>query len=152
MLACLGATRVALSSDATRDVRAESASPDDREVDGLATLAGDHVSVLLWHHADRWRATGSASVDLTIQGLPFDGSSVSMRHWRIDDEHSNAYAEWVRQGRPEDPSAAQLEQIKRRQGLELLEAPATHQCDGGRISLRIELPLHACSLIELTPV
>jgi xylan 1,4-beta-xylosidase len=115
----------------------------------LAVIA--RYPILLWHQADRWRETGRATVDLTVARLPFDAERVRVRHWRIDDERSNAYAEWVRQGRPDDPSAAQIRRLKERQGLELLEPPRTASLEDGRFVAHLDLPLHACSLLELTP-
>jgi hypothetical protein len=72
--------------------------------------------------------------------------------WRIDGQHSNAYAEWLRQGRPEDPTPAQLDRLHARQGLESYGPPSMH--DGGpagTIRLRFDLPLFGVSLLEVTP-
>ena len=75
-----------------------------------------------------------------------------VRHWRIDGEHSNAYAEWLRQGGPEDPSPAQLAQLRARQGLELLSPIARHGVEGDApLVLRFDLPLFGVSLVEISP-
>lgn len=107
--------------------------------------------ILLWHHADRWRETGLATVELRVAGLPFGSERLRVRHWRIDDEHSNAHAAWVRLGRPDDPSPAEVAALKQSQGLQRLDAPDVARLGGGEVATRLKLPLHACSLLELGP-
>ena len=54
-----------------------------------------------------------------------DLKTLSLKHYRIDADHSNSYTEWVHQGRPMYPSGGQYAAIKARDGLELLEPPQT---------------------------
>ena len=148
LLGRLGQTRVAATSSAGRDVL--SGAADGREVDVLAAVDAARVTVLVWHQTDPWWEEDEAAVSLTIEGVPF-GGPVTVRHWRIDGRHSNAYAEWRRQGSPEDPSPAQIARLRERQGLELLEPPARHVIDGnGTLTLGFPLPLHGVSLLEVT--
>jgi xylan 1,4-beta-xylosidase len=106
--------------------------------------------VLVWHQTDPWWEEGEARVSLRIEGLSFAGP-VTVRHWRIDGQHSNAYAEWRRQGSPADPSPAVIARLRSRQGLELLEPPARHAVGGdGTLALRFALPLQGVSLLEVT--
>ena len=148
LLGRLGQTRVAATSSAGRDVL--SGAADGREVDVLAAVDAARVTVLVWHQTDPWWEEDEAAVSLTIEGMPF-GGPVTVRHWRIDGQHSNAYAEWRRQGSPEDPSPAQIARLRERQGLELLEPPARHVIDGnGTLTLGFPLPLHGVSLLEVT--
>jgi xylan 1,4-beta-xylosidase len=153
MLARLGDTRLSVTTTHGREPRADDATvePPAREVDALATLAGQRVSVLLWHQADAWWAEGAAEVALHLERLPFSGPAV-VRHFRIDGAHSNAYAEWVRLGRPDDPSPAQLDRLRLRQGLELLAPPGPVDVDpSGGLRLPVTLPIQATSLIEIEP-
>jgi xylan 1,4-beta-xylosidase len=148
MLGRLAETRVAATSSASRDVLSGEAS--GREVDMLAAMDAARVTVLVWHQTDPWWEEDEAAVSLAVEGLPF-GGPVTVRHWRIDGRHSNAYAEWRRQGSPEDPSPAQIARLRSRQGLELIEPPARHAVGGdGTLTLRFTLPLHGVSLLEVT--
>ena len=72
---------------------------------------------------------------------------MTVRHYRIDAEHSNAYAEWLRQGKPNYPNEGQYAAIKARDGLELLTAPETVEVTGNSASLHFEMPVHAVSLL-----
>jgi xylan 1,4-beta-xylosidase len=149
MLGRLAETRVAATSSASRDVLSGQAS--GREVDVLAAIDAARVTVLVWHQTDPWWEEDEAAVSLAIEGLPF-GGLVAVRHWRIDGQHSNAYAEWRRQGSPEDPSPAQIARLRSRQGLEFLAPPARHAVGGdGTLTLRFTLRLHGVSLLEVTP-
>lgn len=150
MLAAMGHTRVKASSDRARDVLAPEAPPV--EVDALAAVSGRNVTVLVWHQADEWWSDGEgeAEVELCVERVPFAGAA-QVRHFRIDATHSNAYAAWVAQGEPQEPSAAQLVHLRRRQGLELLEPPREAPADGNAVLLRFRLPLQGTSLIEIQP-
>jgi xylan 1,4-beta-xylosidase len=148
MLGRLGDTRLEVEASHRRDVLA--AAVADTEVDALAALGGTRLTVLVWHQADAWWAEGEADVEVTVAGVPFAGPA-RIHHWRIDGDHSNAYGEWLRLGRPEDPSPARVARLKSRQGLELLEAPRIVSPADGALGLRFRLPLHATSLLEIEP-
>jgi xylan 1,4-beta-xylosidase len=149
MLGRLGQTRLGATSSHGRDVMRGNAPV--AEVDGLAAASGERVTVLVWHQADAWWTEGMADVDVEVAGMPFEGPA-SVRHTRIDGEHSNAYAEWVRLGEPQDPSPAEIARIKRRQGLELFEPPRTLPVGmDRRLRLRFPLPLFGTSLLEIEP-
>ena len=149
-LARMGHLRVKASSDRSRDVLASDVPAV--EIDALAAISGDRVTVLAWHQADEWwlEGEGDAEIELQIQALPFTGRAL-IRHFRIDGAHSSAYAAWVEQGKPQDPSAAQVALIKGRQGLELLEAPRQVEASDGTLLLNFSLPLQGTSLIEIEP-
>jgi len=87
-------------------------------------------------------------VNLTVQGLG-SISQMQMTHYRIDQEHSNAYAAWVALGSPANPTPAQIHQIKAKSELETLGPPTTLAVEGGRVNISFELPVNAVSLIVL---
>ena len=74
-----------------------------------------------------------------------------MQHYRVDATHSNAYAEWVRQGKPMYPAPGQYAAIKARDGLELLEPPQKVKLVDGKVRLCFKLPVHGISLLILSP-
>ena len=144
MLGRLAETRVAATS--TREPGRAVGAGAGREVDALAAIDAARVTVLVWHQTDPWWEEGEATVSLTIEGLPFSGPA-TVRHWRIDGQHSNAYAEWRRQGSPEDPSPAQIARLRSRQGLELL-APRPPR---GRRRWDPDAAVHASSPWSVAP-
>jgi xylan 1,4-beta-xylosidase len=86
-----------------------------------------------------------------IENLPFDGQPLVLHHYRIDQGHSNAYAEWLRQERPMYPAPGQRAAIKARDGLELLEPPQKLLPDAGKVRLNFSLPVHGISLLIVEP-
>jgi xylan 1,4-beta-xylosidase len=149
MLSRLGHTRIEVSRASTPG--AFDATEVDDRIDALASLSGNSVAVLVWNQTDPWWEQGQGQVTLQLDHLPFAGDAV-LRHYRIDGEHSNAYAVWDRLGRPQDPSPAELAHIRARQGLELLDPPLDILIPAsGTITLTLSLPLHSVSLLELAP-
>ncbi len=119
------------------------------EVDGWATMDGpEEMQLLIYCHHDDWDVQQVFDIDLLLENLPMEGR-VHMEHYRIDAEHSNAYAEWVRQGKPNYPSSGQREAILTRSGLEYCEAPQTLLVHDGRIAHRFQLPVHGISLLRI---
>ena len=123
------------------------------DISGFATLSGGKsLEVLLYNHHDDWDQCGHETVAVTIENLPFETPHVVLRHYRIDGSHSNAYSEWVRQGKPMYPASGQRAAIKARAGLELLEPPRTLRLDADTLAVSFNLPVHAISLLIIAPV
>ena len=123
-------------------------SDEGSDLSGFATLAGNNqLAVLIYNHHDDWDRRAEQTVALTVENLPLAGAEVMLHHYRIDQSHSNAYAEWVRQGKPIYPAAGQQAALQARAGLELLEAPRTIELQAGKIQLNFTLPVHGVSLL-----
>jgi xylan 1,4-beta-xylosidase len=85
---------------------------------------------------------------LHIQGLPSTLKRVLLTQYRIDDTHSNAYAVWLEMGSPQQPSAAQYAELKRRDGLQMLGSPQWLEVVRGQATLNSELPRQSVSLLR----
>ena len=155
MYARMGHEEVLLESTGARDA-VEAGGSGERDslpdISGFATHSGGKsLEVLLYNHHDDWDHHGDYPVGVTITNLPFETREVVLRHYRIDGSHSNAHSEWVRQGKPMYPAPGQRAAIKAREGLELLEAPRTITLEGGTLAVNFNLPVHAISLLLITP-
>ncbi len=75
--------------------------------------------------------------------------SVHCTHYRIDKDHSNAYAEWQRQGEPWFPDETQYKAIKARDSLEKYEEDQVLPVEDGKITLTFPMPAHAVSYLVL---
>jgi xylan 1,4-beta-xylosidase len=157
MLGMLGKERVTLQSSQAVNSLGEGYTGQTQFIDGLATrgaLQGDTArsSVILWNHCDDWTVNGPGQVQLNLANLPGEaGQTIEVRHWRIDADHSNAFTEWVKLGRPEGPDEEQLARLKACQQLALLEEPRQVTLDkNGTLQLSFDLPIHALSLLEIT--
>jgi xylan 1,4-beta-xylosidase len=120
------------------------------DVSALASLAPGKLAALVWHYHDDDVPGPDADVRLALAGLPAGAGEARVTHWRIDDRHSNAYAEWKRMGSPIAPTRAQYAQLLAAARLApLAGAPGTVRVDGGRATLAFALPRQAVSLVVL---
>ena len=152
LLARLGMQRVALHSGRDLDplaFRDANGTAEGPEIDGWAVLGEDGgLQVLLYCHHDDWDRKETFDISLKLENLPMEGQ-VQITHYRIDAAHSNACAEWERQGKPDWPDEQQRAAILARSGLELLRAPETAEVRGGALELGFSLPVHGISLLEI---
>jgi xylan 1,4-beta-xylosidase len=122
------------------------------DISGFATLAGNNqLTVLIYNHHDDWDMADSYEIDIEITNLPFDGQHLKLHHYRIDQTHSNAYPEWLRQDRPMYPAPGQRAAIKAREGLELLTPPQRIAQYDGKVNWKFDLPVHGISLLVIEP-
>ena len=123
---------------------------DRPDIDALATRADRRIAVMVWNYHDDDLAAPDAPILLAITGVPAAAERVLARHYRIDNNHSNAHTAWKKLGSPQSPSAEQYSELEAAGQLELLQAPEWLRNEQGKIELRFQLPRQAVSLIELT--
>ena len=117
------------------------------EIDGWAALTGTKsLEALIYCHEDSWNESDIYSICFTAENLPFEGPC-RVKHYRIDRNHSNAYAEWLRQGKPDYPQGYQYDAIKARDGLELFSPVQTISSVNGQISINFSMPVKSVSII-----
>ncbi|MDI1247737.1 MAG: beta-xylosidase [Lacunisphaera sp.] len=123
------------------------AAPD---VGVLAARAPHRIAVMVWHYHDDDVAGPDAAITLALAGLPAGISSAKLTHHRIDQDHSNAYAAWLRLGSPVAPDAKQYALLEQAGHLATLTgAPATVAVTAGQAALDFALPRQAVSLLVL---
>jgi len=117
------------------------------EIDGWATLTGTRsLQTLIYCHEDSWATDGVFPVEFNAEKLPFEGP-YKITRYLIDKDHSNAYAEWVRQGRPDWPTEGQHAAIKARSELELAEPVRTVVPMDGKVKLAFEMTVKSVTLV-----
>ena len=119
------------------------------DVSALASLEARKLSVMAWHYHDDDVAGPDAAVQLALRGLPLAQGEARLAHYRIDENHSNAYAQWKRQGSPIAPNTEQYAELLAAARLATMEAPAVVTVDKGAATLRFALPRQAVSLVVL---
>ena len=89
-----------------------------------------------------------AAVDLTLAGLPAAARrGAGCTHYRIDEDHSNAYAAWKRMGSPIAPTRQQYAELEAASRLALWKAEAARVEKGQ--ALTFALPRQAVSLVMI---
>ncbi len=119
------------------------------DIGAMAARAGRKVSVLIWNYHDVDIAGPDAAVNVTIEGLPTGVRRATMRHFRIDRDHSNAFTVWQRLGSPASPSAAQFAELEAAGQLQMLAAPARVSLVKGKVALPFTLPRQGISLVQV---
>jgi xylan 1,4-beta-xylosidase len=151
MAALLTGDRVRTASDGAvpLDTLLAAGVRGDADVDALATRTAREAAVLVWNYHDVDAPAAATPTTVRIQGLPATLTRVLLLHYRIDDTHSNAYTAWLAMGSPQQPTAAQYAELKRRDGLQLLGSPQWLEVVHGQATLSTELPRQSVSLLRL---
>ena len=123
-------------------------------VEAWAARSGDGVGVLVWNGTlNQEQAFGEAllnrSVTVTVDGLAAGEHTV--RHYRVDESHSNIRAVWRHMGGGADwPTTEQWEQLKAADTLEQFAPPQTVSTSGEAVTFRFGLPMPGVSFLEFT--
>lgn len=120
------------------------------DVDALAVRSDHDLSVLTWNYHDDDMPGPDAKVQLNVVGLPSNMKRVLLRHYRIDQTHSNAYTTWKQFGSPQNPTPEQHAALKAAGQLQQLESPLWIQIKGGAAKLDLVLPRQAISLVQVS--
>jgi xylan 1,4-beta-xylosidase len=115
----------------------------------MAARGKQEATILVWNYHDDDVPAAAASIDLSIAGLPKDVSRAVVEHFRIDEDHSNSYAEWKRMGSPQTADPAQLRGLQTAGQLQLLESPAWKDVEQGVLHLDFKLPRQGLSLLRV---
>jgi xylan 1,4-beta-xylosidase len=118
------------------------------DVAAFASLEGRRLSIMVWHYHDDDLHGPDAAVELTAAGLG-NATSASLTHYRIDDTHSNSYAEWKRLGSPIAPNDEQYVQLEKAGKLAELAPAEAVRIEGGKATLKFTLPRQGVSLLVL---
>jgi xylan 1,4-beta-xylosidase len=117
------------------------------DVAALASLDRNKLCVLIWHYHDDDVSGPDAEVELELNKLPVRNGRATLRHYRIDESHSNAFTEWQRMGSPQQPTAAQYMRLEKAGQLAELEQPRQLTIKSSSVVLRFVLPRHGTSLL-----
>jgi xylan 1,4-beta-xylosidase len=120
------------------------------DVDALAVRSDRRISVLAWNYHDDDVPAPAAGVRFVIQGVPAGVRRVLLRHYRIDETHSNSWTAWKYMGAPQHPTPEQFKRLESAGQLQLLESPNWIDVDSGSATIQTVLPRAGVSLVELT--
>jgi xylan 1,4-beta-xylosidase len=124
---------------------------DSPDVGTLAAVDGGRLALLVWHYHDDDLPGPDAEIDVLVEGLPesiANSKGAKFQHWRIDQEHSNAFTAWKRMGSPASPTPEQYKQLEKAGQLARLKgAPATVSVEDGKARVRFTLPRQGVSLL-----
>jgi xylan 1,4-beta-xylosidase len=121
----------------------------DPDVDAMAVRSDREISVLAWNYHDDDVPGPDAQVTVKLSGLPASAKKVTLKHYRIDATHSNAWTAWKNMGSPQQPTPAQYKNLEAAGQLQELNPPTTMTANGD-LSLNLQLPRQGVSLLQLS--
>ena len=152
MFAKMSGERLAVESSAGLNaeiIRAKNVR-ERPDISAQASRDNNKIAVLVWHYHDDDVPGADASVNLTLDHLPLASGDVKFAHYRIDADHSNSYAAWLRMGLPLPLSTKQFAELEKAGQLAELEPPKNLRVQDGKLAVNFPLPRAAVSLLVLT--
>lgn len=150
MLGMMRGERIAVGGDraySAARILAEGVRGQRTDIDALASKDARQIAVMVWNYHDDDILDAGSPVELHIAGIP--AKRVQMRHYRIDEQHSNSYSAWKRMGSPARPTAAQVEELERASRLAQITPATALQTKKGTAIVKMDLPRQAVSLVIL---
>lgn len=122
---------------------------DESDVGVLASTSDDNgtVTIMVWNYHDDDLPKPDATIQLNVSSI-FPGCSVAhLKHYRIDESHSNAYSTWLAMGSPQEPTEKQYQNLLEAGELQMLHKPTEIQVRDGEVAVQFALPIHAVSML-----
>jgi xylan 1,4-beta-xylosidase len=119
------------------------------DVGAFASIDAQKLYVMVWHYHDDDIAGPGAAVTLELTGLKNVAGAANVTHYRIDENHSNAYRLWQRLGSPIAPDDDVYAQLLQAGELATLEQPAPVQLRRGAGTIAFVLPRQGVSLLVI---
>ena len=119
------------------------------DISALASLDKSKLAVLVWYYHDDDLPGPEAAINLAVSGIPLKSVGATLTQYRIDADHSNAYAAWLRMGLPLLPTAAQYAQLEKAGQLAELGRPQIVNVNAGNAIVKMSLSRQAVALIIL---
>jgi xylan 1,4-beta-xylosidase len=120
------------------------------DISAIATHKEREVEIMVWNYHDDDVPSRAAAIDLKIEALPAEAKRGLVEHYRVDSDHSNAFAAWRSLGAPESLTPEQADQLQKSGQLQLLASPSKFPIDNGTLELQFTLPRQGVSLIRLS--
>jgi xylan 1,4-beta-xylosidase len=131
-----------------RAVRDSSVRGEQPDINALASVDDRHAAVMIWNYHDDDLPAPPSPVTVRVSGLPEE--RVLLQHFRVDEEHSNAYTRWKEMDSPQHPTSRQYAELEKAGQLELLEAPEWMDSKNGEVVIQMELPRQGVSLLKFS--
>jgi xylan 1,4-beta-xylosidase len=150
MFGMMSGDRVEVTGDlayTAMDARDSSIRKEARDINALASVSEHRATVMVWNYHDLNVITPASLVNMMISG--FDASTVTMTHYRIDQENSNSYQLWKKMGSPQNVSDEQYALLEQAGKLKQIEGPTELQVEGGELTIPADMEGQAVSLFVI---
>ena len=152
MFGLLGETRTSSTSSGalSDDEILREGVRDQADTNAIAARGKREIEVLIWNYHDDDLPAPATAIRLAISGLPTGLQRGLLEHFRIDGNHSNAFAAWKEMGSPQLPSPDQYSRLEQAGQLQMLNSPEWLPIKEGTAVHEFLLPRHGLSLVRLS--
>lgn len=150
MLGMMQGKRVAVSGSFSYDFKSiidSSVRGKQTDINAIAAKDKNSVAVMLWNYHDDDIQDNGSPVTLSMKNIPV--KKAKLYHYRIDGDHSNSYEVWKKMGSPQQPTDQQYRELEKAGQLEMLSAPRAVKIKNGTLTVEMQLPRQAVSLVKL---
>ncbi|MFB6340212.1 hypothetical protein ACE1ET_00740 [Saccharicrinis sp. FJH62] len=150
MFGMMQGDRVEVSGDLAYNyltVRDSSVRGKERDINAMATINDSVATVLVWNYHDLNVITSPERVKINLENLP--AKNVILTHYRVDKTHSNAYELWQEMGSPQNLTEEQYAMLEEAGKLQQLDKVKSIRIKDGKVSIPLDLPGQAVSLLVL---
>ena len=150
MFGMMQGNKVKVTGDLAYDfiaIRDSSVRGDKPDINAMASANETTASVLLWNYHDLNKIKQPTSVNVIINNIK--AKAVTLFHYRIDNEHSNSYEVWKAMGSPQNPTTEQYNILEKSGKLQLIEEPKQLNIDNDQLTIPVNLPSQAVSLLVI---
>jgi xylan 1,4-beta-xylosidase len=120
------------------------------DVSAQASLGRKQVAVMVWYYHDDDLPGPDAAVAVRLHGIPAPDGELKLVQYRVDANHSNAYAAWKRMGSPYPMTAKQYADLEQAGKLAESGGPRSVPVKAGAANVNFSLPRQGVSLLLLT--
>lgn len=120
------------------------------DVSAFASYDGSKLYVMVWHYHDDDVVGPPAQIELTAKHFGLRSGKATLTHYRIDQDHSNAYAAWRKLGSPITLTEEQYAQVEQAGKLAKLDESEI-DFQGRAATVMFTLPRQGVSLLVFTP-
>lgn len=117
------------------------------DVFAMASKNQNSISIMVWNYHDDNVSGPSSPIEIVINGM--ENSKAIVQHYRVDDQFSNSFEEWKSFGKPQQVTDEQYQVLERAGQLQLYTSPQWKETNGGKTTLKFDLPRQGVSLIQL---
>lgn len=115
-----------------------------KNIDALSTLDRDSLAIMTWYWLDtidrKEKSGPPAMITLKLENLPKSLSGKKLAAYRIDQDHGNAFSEWVKMGKPGNLTAEQIRKLKEISDGTLRAPELDAAINGSNFEIRFPLP------------
>ena len=118
------------------------------DIHAIASTDQKSAWVMVWNYYDDDLPSTSTPVTIHLNNLP--GNKISLREYRIDTTHSNAYTAWKQMGSPQQVTKEQYATLEKTGKLQTLSNEEGKKIANRSFTKTIVLPRQGVSLLEFT--